>query len=35
MDEIHLAHNMEQWRTFVNSIMDPRVPYNVGDFLNS
>jgi hypothetical protein len=26
MDSIHLAHNMNQWRTFVDAVMNLRVP---------
>jgi hypothetical protein len=35
MEWIDLAHDKEEWRHFVNTIMNLRVPLNAGKFLNS
>jgi hypothetical protein len=35
MDWIDLAQDREQWRALVNTIMNVRVPKNVGKFLSS
>jgi hypothetical protein len=34
MDWIDLAQDRDQWRALVNTIMDVRVPQNVGKFLS-
>jgi hypothetical protein len=34
-DWIDLAQERERWRTLVNAVMNLRVPYNAGNFLNS
>jgi hypothetical protein len=33
MNWIHLAQDKDQWRNLVNTVMNLRVPYNVGKFL--
>jgi hypothetical protein len=33
MDWIDLAHDRSQWRSLVNTVMNLRVPYNVGKIL--
>jgi hypothetical protein len=35
MDWIHLAQNVDQCRTVVNTVMNLRVPQNFGKFLSS
>jgi hypothetical protein len=35
MDWIDLVQDRNQWRTPVNTVMNLRVPYNAGNFLNS
>jgi len=32
---IHLAHDRDQWQTFVKTVMKLRVPQNVGNFLTT
>jgi hypothetical protein len=34
MDWIDLAQDMDQWRDLVNTVMNLRVPQNVGKFLS-
>jgi hypothetical protein len=35
MDWIYLALDREQWRALMNTVMNLRIPYNVGKFLSS
>jgi hypothetical protein len=35
MDRIHLAQERDPWKTFVSTIMNLRVPYDIRKFLNS
>jgi hypothetical protein len=34
MDYFHLAQDIDQWQTLVNTVMNFRVPYNIGNFLS-
>jgi hypothetical protein len=35
MDWIELAEGRDRWRSLVNEVMNLRIPYNAGNFLNS
>jgi hypothetical protein len=35
MDWIDVAHDRDQWRAFLNTVMNLRVPYSTGKFLSS
>jgi hypothetical protein len=35
MDWLYLAQNRDKWRELVNTVMNLRVPYDVGKFFNS
>jgi hypothetical protein len=35
MDWIHLAQYRDKWRALVNTVMNIRIPQNVGNFLSS
>jgi hypothetical protein len=35
MDWVHLAQDSDQWRPLNNMVMNLRLPYNVGNFLDS
>lgn len=35
MDRNHMAQNMAPWRVLVNTVMNLRVPQNIGNFLKS
>jgi hypothetical protein len=35
MDWIDLAHDMDQWRALMNTVMNIPIPQNAGKFLNS
>jgi hypothetical protein len=35
VDWVNLAQNRDQWRALVKTILNLRVPYNVGKFLKS
>jgi hypothetical protein len=34
IDCIHLAQDSDQWRALVNTVMNLRIPYNIGKFLS-
>jgi hypothetical protein len=35
LDWVHLTQDKDQWRGLMNTVMNLRVPLNVGNFLNS
>jgi hypothetical protein len=35
MDWINVAQNRDRWWELGNAVMNPRIPYNVGNFLTS
>jgi hypothetical protein len=35
VDWIRLAQDRDQWRSVMNTVMDIRIPQNVGNFLTS
>jgi hypothetical protein len=35
IDWVDLAHDRNQWRTLVNTVVNHRVPENIGKFLSS
>jgi hypothetical protein len=34
VDWIDMAHDRDQWRTFVNTVLNLRVPQNAGKFVS-
>jgi hypothetical protein len=35
MDSIDVVHDRDQWRALVNMVMNLRIPWSVGSFLNN
>jgi len=34
MDRIVQAQDRDRWQAFLNGVMNPQIPYNVGNFLD-